>query len=162
LFFSSYVLPPPTTSPLPLHDAFPMCNYPLNSLGDFFFSYATAVTYFHEHEFRLVSQPTIHAITELPVTGSGNRCLCPVQLSNGRSEEHTSELQSLTNLVCPLLLAKKNILVPQMSVQRVEARGGKLQAHREHQGWLTGERAKRYAARGSLVGAASTEAQYGQ
>src|SRR5262249_15901212 len=27
----------------------------------------------------------------------------------GRSEEHTSELQSLTNLVCRLLLAKKNI-----------------------------------------------------
>src|SRR5262249_62011558 len=25
-----------------------------------------------------------------------------------RSEEHTSELQSLTNLVCPLLLQKKN------------------------------------------------------
>src|SRR5258706_492128 len=25
-----------------------------------------------------------------------------------RSEEHTSELQSLTNLVCPLLLEKKN------------------------------------------------------
>src|SRR5258706_11075692 len=29
--------------------------------------------------------------------------------SDGRSEEHTSELQSLTNLVCRLLLEKKNI-----------------------------------------------------
>src|SRR5262249_61028323 len=28
-------------------------------------------------------------------------------LQNGRSEEHTSELQSLTNLVCRLLLEKK-------------------------------------------------------
>src|SRR5437016_10105048 len=28
----------------------------------------------------------------------------------GRSEEHTSELQSLTNLVCRLLLEKKNSL----------------------------------------------------
>src|SRR5258705_4543684 len=28
--------------------------------------------------------------------------------SNGRSEEHTSELQSLRHLVCRLLLAKKN------------------------------------------------------
>src|SRR5258706_3755534 len=27
----------------------------------------------------------------------------------GRSEEHTSELQSLTNLVCRLLLEKKNL-----------------------------------------------------
>src|SRR5438093_4442534 len=29
-----------------------------------------------------------------------------------RSEEHTSELQSLTNLVCRLLLEKKKILLP--------------------------------------------------
>src|SRR5262249_61760754 len=30
-----------------------------------------------------------------------------VAVSGGRSEEHTSELQSLTNLVCRLLLEKK-------------------------------------------------------
>src|SRR5258706_8447630 len=30
------------------------------------------------------------------------------QIENPRSEEHTSELQSLTNLVCRLLLEKKN------------------------------------------------------
>src|SRR5258706_3209022 len=29
-------------------------------------------------------------------------------INNGRSEEHTSELQSLTNIVCRLLLGKKN------------------------------------------------------
>src|SRR5258706_7297676 len=29
------------------------------------------------------------------------------EVSSGRSEEHTSELQSLTNLVCRLLLEKK-------------------------------------------------------
>src|SRR5262249_56577116 len=29
---------------------------------------------------------------------------------NGRSEEHTSELQSLTNIVCRLLLEKKKII----------------------------------------------------
>src|ERR1019366_483160 len=29
-----------------------------------------------------------------------------------RSEEHTSELQSLTNLVCRLLLEKKNVFSP--------------------------------------------------
>src|SRR5438046_7660135 len=29
-------------------------------------------------------------------------------IGNSRSEEHTSELQSLTNLVCRLLLEKKN------------------------------------------------------
>src|SRR2546430_11631204 len=31
-----------------------------------------------------------------------------VQLDDGRSEEHTSELQSQSNLVCRLLLEKKN------------------------------------------------------
>src|SRR5438046_3930332 len=32
----------------------------------------------------------------------------PGRPRDGRSEEHTSELQSLTNLVCRLLLEKKN------------------------------------------------------
>src|SRR5438093_9059818 len=32
----------------------------------------------------------------------------PAHFANLRSEEHTSELQSLTNLVCRLLLEKKN------------------------------------------------------
>src|SRR2546430_5346205 len=32
------------------------------------------------------------------------------QLNNGRSEEHTSELQSQSNLVCRLLLEKKKLL----------------------------------------------------
>src|SRR5258706_8637136 len=47
-------------------------------------------------------------------TCHGNRCECHhKQHSAGdkrtRSEEHTSELQSLTNLVCRLLLEKKKI-----------------------------------------------------
>src|SRR5437016_12133204 len=32
-----------------------------------------------------------------------------IRMALGRSEEHTSELQSLTNLVCRLLLEKKNL-----------------------------------------------------
>src|ERR1019366_10827268 len=32
----------------------------------------------------------------------------PARIGYNRSEEHTSELQSLTNLVCRLLLEKKN------------------------------------------------------
>src|SRR5258706_12128025 len=39
---------------------------------------------------------------------AGRRLLGMVEV--GRSEEHTSELQSLTNLVCRLLLEKKTIL----------------------------------------------------
>src|SRR5262249_57494880 len=37
---------------------------------------------------------------------SPSRATCSARLAS-RSEEHTSELQSLTNLVCRLLLAKK-------------------------------------------------------
>src|SRR5258706_3053982 len=39
--------------------------------------------------------------------GEGTHASIPF-VSSGRSEEHTSELQSLTNLVCRLLLEKKN------------------------------------------------------
>src|SRR5258706_7305489 len=37
----------------------------------------------------------------------------------GRSEEHTSELQSLTNLVCRLLLEKKNMTSAEWHVIRL-------------------------------------------
>src|SRR5262249_56784376 len=40
---------------------------------------------------------------------ASSRRRCPrASATSGRSEEHTSELQSLTNLVCRLLLEKKN------------------------------------------------------
>src|SRR5258706_9850117 len=39
--------------------------------------------------------------------GSIGRSIDSVRETAGRSEEHTSELQSLTNLVCRLLLEKK-------------------------------------------------------
>src|SRR5438093_2068895 len=44
----------------------------------------------------------------LRVSGKHNDLEQVVVLSRNRSEEHTSELQSLTNLVCRLLLDKKN------------------------------------------------------
>src|SRR4029434_2120147 len=37
------------------------------------------------------------------------KCKCNSTRSSSRSEEHTSELQSHLNLVCPLLLEKKHI-----------------------------------------------------
>src|SRR2546430_13355364 len=37
---------------------------------------------------------------------------------NSRSEEHTSELQSQSNLVCRLLLEKKKIITPTVTVER--------------------------------------------
>src|SRR5258706_3795668 len=48
--------------------------------------------------------------TELDVLAAA-RSRCAVERAVGdRSEEHTSELQSLTNLVCRLLLEKKKTL----------------------------------------------------
>src|SRR2546430_13185425 len=41
-----------------------------------------------------------------------------------RSEEHTSELQSQSNLVCRLLLEKKNNLVPPSAVRAVDGATG--------------------------------------
>src|SRR5256886_16357779 len=41
------------------------------------------------------------------VTAAGDVALLVVRLSDSRSEEHTSELQSQSNLVCRLLLEKK-------------------------------------------------------
>src|SRR5262249_61643486 len=44
-------------------------------------------------------------------TSGGSKCRC----GPSRSEEHTSGLQSLTNLVCRLLLAKKKQIFPTTS-----------------------------------------------
>src|SRR5438093_8664912 len=44
------------------------------------------------------------------------------RLFSERSEEHTSELQSLTNLVCRLLLEKKKSKVTQMPIQDARQR----------------------------------------
>src|SRR5438046_7926977 len=46
-----------------------------------------------------------------------------------RSEEHTSELQSLTNLVCRLLLEKKNINVSRLADKRKLLQGDQREAH---------------------------------
>src|SRR5258706_98124 len=46
--------------------------------------------------------------------------------SSTRSEEHTSELQSLTNLVCRLLLEKKKIGDNQLSNERVQKPDNRL------------------------------------
>src|SRR5437016_11346839 len=48
------------------------------------------------------------AETLLPREGGAVRKGRPPRDAEERSEEHTSELQSLTNLVCRLLLEKKN------------------------------------------------------
>src|SRR2546430_13548590 len=66
--------------------------------------------------FRSPRSPSAHCrTTETTWTGARRPCLtrtsrgCPSKYSM-RSEEHTSELQSQSNLVCRLLLEKKKIV----------------------------------------------------
>src|SRR5215813_7799471 len=54
---------------------FTIRDYPMNTGSDVFFSYATALTYLHEHEIRFVRQAVIHAINELSITSSDDRRL---------------------------------------------------------------------------------------
>src|SRR5688572_31059895 len=54
--------------------------------------------------------PSAGRFAECLFSGTRQRRLCrePHSAKLGRSEEHTSELQSQSNLVCRLLLEKKN------------------------------------------------------
>src|SRR5438093_13290634 len=67
------------------------------------------VTYL-KFDLSAVAAPVTRATLTLSCTdgSSDGGTVYPVADSRWRSEEHTSELQSLTNLVCRLLLEKKN------------------------------------------------------
>src|SRR5262249_60821994 len=96
LFFFNH--PPPTqTSPLPLHDALPILVSPRPSRS-------------RPGRGRSLRIPPARG-RRPPAARSSFRPPGADGLgwpSAARSEEHTSELQSLTNLVCRLLLEKKN------------------------------------------------------
>src|SRR5262249_60712268 len=83
--FSYTPTPPPAPSPLPLHDALPICRARPSRSG----SWSRACCCRRRR-------------TARPARRSPPNSRC-----RRRSEEHTSELQSLTNLVCRLLLEKK-------------------------------------------------------
>src|SRR5687767_15894666 len=56
-----------------------------------------------------VLERTLYNAAIAGVSLEGNTFFYPNPLESDRSEEHTSELQSLAYLVCRLLLEKKNI-----------------------------------------------------
>src|SRR2546427_5833926 len=62
-------------------------------------------------QFQPLIQQIVRAIHEAggrkAASASGVPCSAPTILTQARSEEHTSELQSQSNLVCRLLLEKK-------------------------------------------------------
>src|SRR5262249_59303795 len=104
-----FTLPPtPSTSPLPLHDALPIC-------GEEAFRRASQIGIRQpmpvhrlrngpEHHMRRSQSGESH---HRPPEGRPSPPASPPrrkEATNSRSEEHTSELQSLTNLVCRLLL----------------------------------------------------------
>src|SRR2546425_10605408 len=76
---------------LSLHDALPICNY---------FSRKSGKEYFR-------SKGCLNFRNLLSAIYRFLNCVCRKQFLNHRSEEHTSELQSLAYLVCRLLLEKK-------------------------------------------------------
>src|SRR5205085_10751198 len=94
--------PTPATYTLSLHDALPICNA-------------------HDKPVTLCGEMAGRPRCFLPLIGMGLRrfSMSPAfvpsikelvrrtQLERARSEEHTSELQSQSNLVCRLLLEKK-------------------------------------------------------
>src|ERR1019366_10252976 len=58
--------------------------------------------------------------------------LAGFHIQRPRSEEHTSELQSLTNLVCRLLLEKKKTIPHPRDHRHTASRRGTLRTRRGH------------------------------
>src|SRR5205807_8633785 len=102
LIFSSTTPAPPQISPLSLHDALPISLPSPPSAAPI--SVATSPTCT-----RNSPTSTIHrSIVTAPMMGQRRpRSRTARRRDDGRSEEHTSELQSPCNIVCRLLLEKK-------------------------------------------------------
>src|SRR2546427_866610 len=87
-------------------------------------------TLFRSHPRR---DPPLHheGVPARPVSGGDQRPGDPEPRAGGRSEEHTSELQSQSNLVCRLLLEKKKkkkkkISADELQKQHVEQQTGSI------------------------------------
>src|SRR5438034_2373394 len=99
LFFSFFDDAAPTEIyTLSLHDALPISSGPAVGSG----SVATHTSYRLRGSSHLIFRSTRRP-SKGPPRGNPRSCR-----SSGRSEEHTSELQSHSDLVCRLLLEKKN------------------------------------------------------
>src|SRR5260370_2249049 len=61
----------------------------------------------HRHALRERARDRVHHVVAAGAVGDARDADAPRRARDGRSEEHTSELQSHLNLVCRLLLEKK-------------------------------------------------------
>src|SRR5205814_5174710 len=97
IFFSANAMPPTQLYTLSLHDALPISTVPgpTKNYG-FVMAVAFSVTALCASARPVILAPVLNAISVL-------ERMMPLK----RSEEHTSELQSLRHLVCRLLLEKK-------------------------------------------------------
>src|SRR5690606_41669973 len=103
VILSVYLLrvpPPNVIYPLSLHDALPILDYLIRK-------YELSINP-HIRALSLV-KPRFSLACSISSFFPAFELACPQVLSHLRSEEHTSELQSRENLVCRLLLEKKNI-----------------------------------------------------
>src|SRR5262249_58083992 len=101
----SHVAPPPAISTLSLHDALPICSNAASSLRRS--TRRIPRDPLPERGLTIAGSSTASG-SNAPSTTTVHGAIDPdaVELPAIRSEEHTSELQSLTNLVCRLLLEK--------------------------------------------------------
>src|SRR5262249_58896808 len=102
-FSSLTTTPPPTTPTLPLHDALPISRRALRRTE----ARPPHPARKRPAAARPADTPRSRQGRARRAEGAETPSSCPGRASEGRSEEHTSELQSLTNLVCRLLLEKK-------------------------------------------------------
>src|SRR5690606_39709278 len=107
--FSFSVHPAPSQfSPLSLHDALPISD--LVALAAQHGAVMTALVRAYTRGVGFVDGVPAEPIRAVIVAASARLVANPEQVDayvSGRSEEHTSELQSRENLVCRLLLEKK-------------------------------------------------------
>src|SRR5262249_61827865 len=103
---SHFTLSPSPPPVLPPHSTLPILrSFPLSSSSFFFFN-DTPTT--EIYTLSLHDALPIFGLAGAQGRGCGRRAVADHSAGKSRrSEEHTSELQSLTNLVCRLLLEKK-------------------------------------------------------
>src|SRR5207253_4007223 len=99
---------PPTIYPLSLHDALPICCS--TGVQKTLSTASSAPACFATLESRWMSETSVSGLDGVSRKKSRvffRTAFCHSSMRVGRSEEHTSELQSRGHLVCRLLLEKK-------------------------------------------------------